>query len=312
MVTKAVVREVITETIDGEQYNYYRVSMPIFNDDDISESELSIANTCLPPHMYKTTYNVGDIVYVAVEDLDSSKPVILGMQQVSQEAGLFGSSQTESSVSIENADEISTTPQARVVLPHDILIRASADINAYKKEDFIDSTNQPYVNGEELSYVRGVNSPIQEQINSTNREISESFNTLLNVSVTTSNPAEVVVDAQKWFDSGVFPGVDVEYLFSYDKTIKAYRCGPYRTFSVNQLERVGIIFTRSSGFGEVRRFTVTAVSGPVRVSAGGTGATTAEQARQQLGLKQQILMSSDEWDNISANDLDVNTIYYIY
>ena len=80
MITKAEIVEIINPT--NSDPVFFRVRMPIFDGDGVLKSstpfeDLSLATACLSP--YVTNFlKVGDKVFVAFEDNDISKPVILG------------------------------------------------------------------------------------------------------------------------------------------------------------------------------------------------------------------------------------------
>lgn len=80
MITKAEIVEII-KPIDSDP-TFFKVRMPIFDGDGVLKSstpfeDLSLATACLSPYV-TNSLKVGDKVFVAFEDNDVSKPVILG------------------------------------------------------------------------------------------------------------------------------------------------------------------------------------------------------------------------------------------
>lgn len=321
MVTKGIVTNIQQQTYKDITYYLYQVRLPLFHGynsaDATPDSELPWAGACLPPKMYQSTYSVGDLVYVTIEDLDSSYPLIIGMAPVSQIDNLNGSAQSDSNLAMENVTNLTTRPDGAVVLPHDILIRADADIETYKNEKFKDTQNTPYVTGAHLANVRGAEAPLQEQIYSTNQKLTEAFNTIMNVNITSDLPgSQLQIDINRWFDSGRFPAVadNSTYTFTYkDIGPGQFECGDIYYRNLDDFKSIGMNFSSSyNPFAQKKNITITVHQGAIKLQAGGTGASTAAEARNNLGVLQSVLVPVNKWESMQDSNLEVNTIYYIY
>lgn len=131
MITKGIVQEKIDEyTI--------RVRLPIYDGTEKSQqgtpnSSLSLATICSLPNS-SSFVEVGDIVFVAFEDDDMGKPVIIGH--------LFKEAVTNTKINLE-LNSLTTNSNTKLY-----------------KDTWIGN-----VNPIEISYLEGVNSPIQAQLN---------------------------------------------------------------------------------------------------------------------------------------------------
>ena len=131
MITKGIVQEKIDEyTI--------RVRLPIYDGTEKSQqgtpnSSLSLATICSLPNS-SSFVDVGDIVFVAFEDDDMGKPVIIGH--------LFKEAVTNTKINLE-LNSLTTHSNTKLY-----------------KDTWIGN-----VNPIEISYLEGVNNPIQTQIN---------------------------------------------------------------------------------------------------------------------------------------------------
>lgn len=154
MITKGIVQEKIDEyTI--------RVRLPIYDGTEKSQqgtpnSSLSLATICSLPNS-SSFVEVGDIVFVAFEDDDMGKPVIIGH--------LFKEAVTNTKINLE-LNSLTTNSNTKLY-----------------KDTWIGN-----VNPIEISYLEGVNSPIQAQLNYILNKLNEiksvtSFSALNDINV---------------------------------------------------------------------------------------------------------------------------------
>lgn len=86
MITKAIIEEVISE-------DSVRVRIPLIHkivnvSGSTPFSELPVATICTMPGL-RCLYDVGDVVYVAYEDKQSAKIVVLGELSVNFDTGAY-------------------------------------------------------------------------------------------------------------------------------------------------------------------------------------------------------------------------------
>ena len=178
--TKGIVEDIVVDK--NTKVVQYRVRMPMFHEiegsSEISTKELPLAIYPLPPHMEKTTLRIGDVVECTLEDGGLDNVVIVGMIPSSQTKNTAGSRETESKVVIENADSISIWEKGSAILPYNIKIRTddATDI-------LIDGEGRNYVNGEDLSYLRGLNVPLIQTLQKMQETIDYLEDTLLDLEV---------------------------------------------------------------------------------------------------------------------------------
>ena len=181
--TKGIIEKVEHNTATG--VTQYRVRLPIFHEvegsSEISSRDLPLAIYPLPPHMEKTILRVGDLVECTLEDGGIDNVVILGLLPHSEIRDVSASDSTESKIVMENVDSISFNEKGSAVLPVGIKIRTDDTTDV-----LIEGENRNYVNGEELSYIRGLNSPLVQTLQMMQEYIDYLSDTLLNL--------EVVVD----------------------------------------------------------------------------------------------------------------------
>ena len=138
-----IARGIVEKIYDERQV---AVRLPIFDKSGTANSRtptdsLGIASICVLPNSIPNV-RVGDVVYVAFENGDIYKPVIIGYVYIDREY------QTRQSLSLESLDVL-----VDVSLPQ--------------------STKIGNVTSTEISYLDGVTSPIQEQLDNLEEQIQQ-------------------------------------------------------------------------------------------------------------------------------------------
>ena len=178
--TKGIIEKVIVDK--NTKVIQYRVRLPLFHEvegsSEISTNDLPLAIYPLPPHMEKTSLRVGDVVECTLEDGGVDNVVILGLVPSSQIRNTAGSDATESKVVIEQVDSIQFDEKGSVILPFNIKIRTD-DATA----DLIDGEGRNYVNGIDLSYLRGLDAPLIQTLQKLQETVSYLEENLLHLEV---------------------------------------------------------------------------------------------------------------------------------
>lgn len=314
MVTKAIIEAVETVKTGKNSVLQYTVRLPIFhgyNDSDATPtSQLPKAVYCTMPHMEQTKLCKGDIVWVAIEDFDLSQIVILGIIPTSSTQNLYGSAQTQSGISVENVQSFKSDLTGSVELPFNTKVWITTNENKITSGD-------DYVNGEEISYLKNVDSPIQDQINGVRNAtytISQRFSlqATLTTNSTTRNSG-FVLDSETWVKNSGLLQLEYVYMFKFSNNTWSVvdERGKLRTYTREALgKQCGITYMRTSANAT---FTVVINMSPLAVEYGGTGADNAAKACIQLGTFQTQLVSESEFTSLaSAENLKTSTVYYIY
>lgn len=180
--TKGIIESV--ETVSG--ITQYRVRMPLFHEtktsSNITTKQLPLAIYPLPPHMEGTVLKVGDVVECSLEDGGLDTIVIHGLIPSSSIQNTAGSTETESQISMTNVNTISFNMQNGIAeLPYKIKILADKDAN-----ELVESSNKQlrnYIDGEDLSYLKGLNAPLIETLTKIQETLDYLERTLLRTEV---------------------------------------------------------------------------------------------------------------------------------
>ena len=169
--TKGIIEDVVRDKSTGVVQ--YRVRLPLFHEvegaSNVTTKELPLSIYPLPPHMDETILRIGDVVECTLEDGGLDNVIILGMIPHSERRNTYGSRETESKVVIKEIDTLEVNEKGSAVLPVSIKIRTDDST-----KDLIEGTERNYVNGEDLSYIRGLTSPVIQQF----QEIKETIDYL--------------------------------------------------------------------------------------------------------------------------------------
>lgn len=314
MVTKAIIESVEQSKVNGNTLFQYAVRLPIFHgygDTDATPTRyLPKAVYCTPPHMEQTKLSVGDIVWVAIEDFDLSQIVILGMIPISSIKDTHGASQTQSGVVVDNVQTLKASRAGSVELPFDTKVWITTDENKITSGD-------DYVNGEEISYLKNVESPIQDQINGVKgavSAVSQRFQMKAELSSTYGTNTGVTLDSNTWVSNSGLLNVEHEYTFTYNNQVWSvwdFDRSKIRTFTRQTLKTLCGVTYRSTYPGA--QFKVVVNMSPLAVKYGGTGAEDAATACANLHTFQTMLVSEKEFNTLeSSKQLVTSTVYYIF
>lgn len=320
-----------------QHYIYtYDISIPVIDGiESMGDGYWTDVPAATLPHMESTRYNVGDVVYVAIEDFDLNSIIIIGMIPiVSKDDTLHGAADTLSSISMERIMAADFRAIGRTTLP--------VDTNMYDEE----GVDAEYVRGEDLRNTAYSTDIFQNQIDRNRLSINNITSTLHNATVkilTGSEYTTLSTDSYQW-DEAVWKresgcmsqGV---YMFKYEFNEKLKRnvwnmyfktsdfdidgdptssTGDFILYSSSiTTEKMGTIFgitiDDSNCVPGTTKICTSVKLGPLPISMGGTGATNEDQARRNLGVYHDIIISSEDFESrIQSNSLTKNTIYYIY
>lgn len=321
MITKARI-----ERVPGAgEFPEYKVWIPIFHGDIIS-AESSLYTTAMPialPHGEKTTYTVGDVVYVAIEDYDINNVIILGMlpKTSGKDSLMNGADTTKTELSIDHVSGISFDKEGEMVLPYNTtMLKNPVDI---KSDESLD--DNIYLKADDFHNLYGTTGNLQEQITTTSEQFKIIFSTLLNTKVEMIQPENSNIlhfNDSIWKSKSGYYATGI-YTFTYDKDTKLFKFEYSPDGSTTQIKsRQLSIPEMNSNFGITNispyiesgqtTIKIQVQQAVISIEAGGTGASTAEEARQNLGIYQTVIMSLADFDKISSGSYQPNTIYYLY
>ena len=314
MVTKAIIESVENVKVEDNNITQYAVRLPIFHGYGSTDATpvkfLPKAVYCTPPHMEKTKLCKGDIVWVAIEDFDLSQIVILGMIPTSSTRDLYGSIQTQSGVIFENVQTFKSTKTGSVELPYDTKVWITTNDNKV-------TSGNDYVNGEEISYLKNVESPIQDQINGVKgavSAVSQRFQMKAELSSIYGTNSGLTLDSATWVAKSGLLNTENEYTFTYQNrlwSVYDFDSGKIKVFTPANLKNLCGITYRSTYNGA--QFKVVVNMSPLAVEYGGTGAEDAATACANLHTFQTLLVSEKEFNTLeSSKQLKTATVYYIY
>jgi len=314
MVSKAIIEDIETSKVNGEILYQYSVRIPIFHGyggtDSTPSKYLPKAVYCTMPHMEQTKLSKGDIVWVAIEDFDLSQIVILGMIPISSTKSLYGSSQTQSGVVVDNVQSFTSSREGTVELPPDTKIWITKETNKT-------ITGDDYVDGEELSYLNGVEGPIQDQINgvkSVSTALAQRFQMKATIKESYGTNSGVEINSDIWVTNSGMLNTEKIYMFTYQNSLWSVVdpvTNKKRTFTRQTLRTTCGITYRTTYPGATIKIVVN--MSPLGIQYGGTGAETAKEACAQLHTFQTELVSESRFAELEKNkELQTATVYYIY
>lgn len=326
MVTKAIITEVIPTKVSAGGANttnttimQYRIRIPLLhlmpNDSQCTpDSELPIAIACTFPGMTNMVYHKYDVVFVAIEDLDLSLPIILGFVPNMQQNPYRGANATSSQTSIENMLTLTVSKDGNVELPYDTKIYMDVNNNPIHYK----TSGETFINGNELGMLKGVNLPIQEQLDRTAKSMG-AFGNIFNLTPYISSNkgvAKLVVDSNKWVSNSSLLETDVPYVFKHVANISTVPVwqleysGIVYSYTRETLAQIGIEYT-SAQVGA--SFTIIVTSSPMSIEHGGTGADNAKDAIENLGSYQMRVVPLETFQEMEQGEsLPSNTVFFIY
>lgn len=292
------------------------VWLPIFDTSNTlnSGSTIGRAELSLIPHTtIPLQTQIGDkrsAVFCAIQDFDLSTLVILGYVK---------NANNDSSAPYANMELGELTVRDKFITSGEFKIKLSEKAkqknNLNPKKDF-------YVSQEDLEALYGVGNVygvgnIQRAFEYTSSVISN-FGTMsgfYSASVEGSSKYKVIVDLITWDSNSNLSTEKATYKIipTGADTCSVFRNGSsVGSFSKSQL---GISVYSSSGalLNNYPGTIILAFNSAVPVSAGGTGATNSEEAKDNLGIYDVQVLSKSEMNGIlSKSDIRPNTIFYIY
>lgn len=316
----------------------YNLTIPIFDGIDRFTGSINDCNwTDVPaaslPHSEGTQYSPGDIVYVAIEDYDLNSVVILGMIPIaSKNDSFYGAADTKTSIVFDKVADISFRPKGHMQLP----------VHTTMYDEY--GVHNDYIKDSDFRNIAKSNDNFQSQIDKNRQSINSISYQLFNAQVSVyTNNSNVIINSNIWKSSS---GCSTQGLYTfkcYKKTVvteagdsaeeKRWKCTLNEVSSfdddnnpivsetsievstditkdkLQQIYGISNIDTYTYG----QSFQILVQLGPLPISRGGTGAGTVQGARQNLGVYQDKIVSSTQFDNIIQNNaLTRNTIYYIY
>ena len=288
------------------------VWLPIFDDNAVlnDNSTIGRADLALIPHtkipLQVQSFTKQSAVLCAIQDFDLSTLVILGYLHNANNERLAPYARMHLG-SLEVNDDTTLNANARIKLSKDAIQANNLD----KNESY-------YVSHADLESLYGIAS------GSGIRNIGRAFvntGTLIGklgtasgfYSITKNSVAEqcidtVLINLVTWASS--YETYNIRYTLSYNGvwTIGSSKGGQQ---TIQDISSVGLDITYLGGTLRPDNGSVITIvfNTAVPISAGGTGGTTAEEARKNLGIFETQVISQSEFD---ATTTSPNTIYYIY
>lgn len=327
MLTKAIIEEVTTMKVGtGGAKNTtslllykYRVRMPIFHGlnadaDSTPTEQLPFAVCASLPHGEQTKLHKNDVVYVEIEDFDLSSIVILGLVPVMQQPPYRGANGTSSQFAIDDVQSIVFDKSGTATLPVDTKIYLDTINNPYYVRN-----GRDYIDGTELSMLRGVSAPIQSQLDRVGNSVG-TFNSRFNLNATITSISAVSgasIDSGIWIEHSGFTNTGTVYEFKY--TVNKGNTNIW-TIKVNNVtysftketlsSQCGISYVYAPINAIIR---VVVNDSPLPINYGGTGARTASDALKKLGASAVKTIHMDNFEQLEKDGkLEANTVYYIY
>lgn len=292
------------------------VWLPIFDTSNTlnSSSTIGRAELSLIPHttipLQTQIGSKRSAVFCAIQDFDLSTLVILGYVK---------NANNDSSAPYANMELGELTVRDKLITSGEFKIKLSEKAkqknNLNPKKDF-------YVSQEDLEALYGVGNVygvgnIQRAFDYTSAVISN-FGTMsgfYSATVEGSSKYKVIVDLIAWDSNSnlstekgtykIIPtGADNCTVFKDGSTVGSYA-----------KSQLGISIYSSSGtlLNNYPGTVILTFNSAVPVSAGGTGATNSEEAKDNLGIYDVRVLSKSEMDSITSGDkVRPNTIFYIY
>lgn len=349
MLTKGIIEDVKDlKDIEGSNYTseepsnvfYYKVRIPIIH--GYSNSPGCVPTRRLPDSCIyaglpgeQTVLHKGDMVLVEFSDYDPQWPVILGLiphvpddfVDDDPKAKRRGYDKTNSGLSIKNVQDITfDVEDGHTLLPKETYIQTD---NEYYGKDKVD--------GKELGQLKGVEAPIQLQLDDLSQSITSVLSSLSSTEVwvksdditikhtivVSEDRAETVdgveyrkkldkVRSSLWMDNSHKNILNFNYVFRYvgENNWVFPSDDPVQTITKSELASYGINYDTVPSTGDL--FYVAITMGVIPIEMGGTGADNVIQAREHLEVLKDVLISETEFDNLQESDYKTNTIYYIY
>lgn len=173
-----MIRAIIETKIDK---NHYRVRIPSLNKVDnvagaTPSDELNIATVASPPGI-TPSYRPGDAVFVDYEEMDSSRPVIIGRLVVNQDEDTIASDGSFSSLSVDVNTVLPKETAIGDVKSENIELLEGLEVNVQESFDKNNSNHVEFTNklNELQDYINDLDSQlsaVEEQIDSQQTQLN--------------------------------------------------------------------------------------------------------------------------------------------
>lgn len=330
MLTKGII--VDSEEIDSKdsKFHTYTIRIPIlhgYSSDSGGCPDNQLPNACVYAGLpgEQTVFQKGDVVLVDLSDYNPEWPVILGMLPHASKSTVGisgkGADKTTSGLSIKNVQNITfDKDDGKAKLPKNTIV--------YTEDTFRD---KDHIDGKEISQLKFVRQPIQVQLDDLSNSISSIISNLTDANIwvdgwplvgTVSDTTTVdsttyskklnKTRSSSWLNNSHKNMLNFNYVFRYigDNKWVYPSDNPLQTITRSELSTYGVQYLSEPPEDTILSVAITI--GVIPIEMGGTGADSAEGARENLEVFKDVLISETEFNNLRESDYKLNTIYYIY